>query len=269
MRIVSIASILSILSAALLSASPAAAALQKFRLNRVGIGSGPNVTPNPDPIAHGMTGPGIEPDSVVLVNSFAGPNPRLVKINDITDRTVTVLVPGLQTNIFVSVNQREGAGTAIFGSGGGSSPVFTGSGNTATQIRWGTITGWTVSGRWWCNSAPAIVCSLAMLIDQQTTQARYNSAFYDLGTWNFHGTGFRSLPFIHSYNTNDFGNFEWQYQGSTRRDGTVPALPIVGLTLLGGGLLVGGVAAMRRRGADADRRFDAADSNSDVRSKAS
>jgi hypothetical protein len=28
---------------------------------------------------------------------------------------------------------------------------------------------------------------------------RFNSEFYDLGTWTFHGTGFTAFPFINSH----------------------------------------------------------------------
>jgi hypothetical protein len=232
---------------AALVSSPADAALQKYRLNRIGASNTDDVTPNPDLIPHGTSRPGEPSQAVVLLDQAAGPNPRLRKINDITDRTVTVLVPGLATNIFVSVSQREGAGTGIFTPGGGTKPVFTGTGSSASQIRWGTVTGWTVSGRWWCNSNPAIICSLAMLIDEATAQARFNSTFYDLGTWYFHGTGFTSQAFVHSYNTNNFGNFQWIYQAGRNTDTTVPALPLLGLALIGGSLVAGGVVVARRR----------------------
>ncbi len=86
-----------------------------------------------------------------------------------------------------------------------------------------------------------------MVMDQASVDPRFNSEFYDLGTWSFHGTGFTASSFISSYFTNNPGNSSMWVRGFAAQDGTVPALPLLGVALLGGSLVAGGVAALRRR----------------------
>jgi hypothetical protein len=86
------------------------------------------------------------------------------------------------------------------------------------------------------------------MADEETTEPRYNSEFYDLGTWSFHGTGFTAVPFVGSYFSSDVGNQTYWVRGFEKRDGTVPALPLVGVIVLGLSLVAGGVAASGRRG---------------------
>ncbi len=238
-----IGSFLCTLAVAGLLAADAGAALKKYRLQRqTGVNTS-DVTPSPDTVARGNSDFGKESEAVALVED-SGSNAILRRLVDATDRSVTVLVPSLATNIFVSNNLRQGPGTGVFN--GGPVPSFTGTGSTASTIRWGTVTGWTQSGSFWCNSNPGVICSLAMGMDEDTVDPRANSEFYDLGTWFFHGTGFTSIPYINSYNTNNFGNTTHLQKGFLKRDGTVPALPVLGVVLLGSSLVAGGVAAMRR-----------------------
>ena len=232
-----------------LLASDADAALKKYRLQRITGVNTSDVTPAPDAIPRGNSPLGEESEAVALVEDN-GNSPLLRKLIDATDRSVTVLVPALVTNIFVSNNLRQGPGAGNKGprpNDPNAFPVFTGTGSTAATIRWGVVTGWTGSGSFWCNSNPAVVCSLAMGMDEATVDPRINSSFYDLGTWTFHGTGFRATAYINSYNTNNFGNVTHLQKGFLKRDGTVPALPILGVALLGSSLVAGGVAAIRRR----------------------
>jgi hypothetical protein len=224
-----------------LAANPADAALQKYRLRTGGFVQAPDLAPNPD----GIPTPAI-PGAVALIGA-SGANPVLVKLLDIGDDTVTVIIPGLAVGLFRSAKGRQGPGGP--GALHGNPNAFTGTGSPASgsTIRWGVVTGWTNSGSAWCNSEPAIICSLAMFVDEATTDTRTNSASYDLGTWSFHGTGFTSVPFVNSYNTNNPGNVVKFYQGAALRDGTVPAISIVGSALLGASLVLGGIAASRRR----------------------
>lgn len=222
------------------------AALQKYRLQLlVNVNSG-NVVPNPDNGRYSSE-PGIESQDVALIeNAGAGPSStilrRFLHSNDIHG---TVHVPSLALDIFVSNNFREGPGSGVFH--GGPVPPFTGTGSTASTIRWGVVTGWTVSGWFWCNSNPSLVCNLAMGEDEATVSSRFNSDFYDLGTWTFHGTGFTATPYVNSYNSNDPGNVVYLHKGFAKHDGSVPALPVVGLVLLGGSLVAGAAAALHRR----------------------
>jgi hypothetical protein len=92
-----------------------------------------------------------------------------------------------------------------------------------------------------------VLCNLAQLVDEGTVDGRFNSLFYDLGTWNFHGTGFTASPFIASYATNNPGNTTLWLRGVRRQDGTVPALPLIGIATLGASLVAGGITALWRR----------------------
>ncbi len=229
-------------SALALIAAPAGAALKKYKMTIRNITNSPNVTPNPDIATPRVT----QNFHTSLVDNAAGPSPVLTKFVRAGDATITTLVPSLATTIFVSNNFREGPGVTLQVHGQ-DPPPFTGTGSTSTNIRWGTVTGWTITGSFWCNSNPGIICSLAMGVDEDTADPRFNSEFYDLGTWTFHGTGFTGVPFISSYNTNTFGNTAMWVRGATDQDATVPALPLIGTALLGGSLALGGFTALRRR----------------------
>jgi hypothetical protein len=203
-----------------------------------------NVTPNPNIALPAVT----ENFSRALVDSAAGPSPVLRRLVRATNSTITTIVPGLVRDIFTSNNFREGPSVLqqIYRQ---PVPAFTGTGNSsaASTIRWGTVTGWSITGSFWCNSDPAVICTLAMGTDEGTVDPRFNSASYDLGTWSFHDTGFTSVPFIGSAFTSDPGNQTYWIRGFAKRVGTVPALPLLGVALLGSSLIAGGVVAARRR----------------------
>lgn len=239
-----IAVLLATLVLAVIPTGGASAALKKFTLAVRTQVSDPDVSPNPD---SGVPRIYVE-NSVALIDAGGGPNPVLRRFVRAVDQTTTVDVPSLSIAIFVSSNFRDGP-DVLDQIHGNPVAAFTGTGNTAagTTIRWGVVTGWTHTGSNWCNSNPAVVCSLAMLMDEATAEPRFNSEFYDLGTWNFHGTGFTAFPFINSYSTNSFGNTALWVRGFRTRDGTVPALPLLGIATLGASLVAGGVAALSRK----------------------
>jgi hypothetical protein len=217
------------------------AALEKYDVTFQGSVNSNNVVPNPNsgkPVINAE-------QSVALVDSAAGPNPVLRKFVRAVDFTITTVVPGLAIALFSSSNYREGPGV-LAQIHGGSVPPFTGTGSTATNVRWGVVSGWTITGSTWCNSNPGVICVLGMMADQATTEPRFNSTFYDLGTWSFHGTGFTSVPFIGSTFSSDVGNQVYLVRGFATRDGTVPALPLLGVVVLGASLIAGGVVAARR-----------------------
>jgi hypothetical protein len=225
-------------------AVPATAALTKYKLNFRTQLNDPDVSPNPD---RGEPPPVYREDSVAVIDAAAGPNPRLRKLVQAIDQTVTVDVPALNLQIFVSSRAREGPDVANQVHGNPVA-VFTGTGNTngGSTIRWGTVTGWSLTSSTWCRSSPAVVCSLAMLMNQDTVDGRFNSTSYDLGTWIFHGTGFTVIPFIRSYSSISAGNTTFYIRGFRNPDGTVPVLPLLGIATLGASLVAGGVVALRR-----------------------
>lgn len=230
-----------------IASSPSQSALKKYDLTiRAIVNSGTGALPNPN-----ISNPGINGQefSVALIDSAAGPSPALRKFVRATDATITTITPALIVGIFTSVNFREGPGVLeqIHGS---AVPAFTGTGNISggSAIRWGIVSGWTNSGTFWCNSSPAVVCTLAMGMDQDTADPRFNSAFYDLGTWSFHGTGFSASPnVVLSYFSSNFGNQQLWVRGGESQDGTVPVLPLAGTLILGGSLIAGAAVALRRR----------------------
>ncbi len=231
-------------------AAPVNAALRKYIPIGQTITNAPNVSPNPDVVGRGsvtIRGPIQIP--IVLIDESAPNAPVLRKLLSITPHvTTTVLVPGLTSSIFLSLVSRDGPGVLapLYGN---PSPTFTGTGSTAGggQIAWGIVTGWTHTGSAWCNSSPGVICSLAMWMDEATSDPRFNSEFYDLGTWFFHGTGFTSVPYIDAYYTNSFGNTERWTRGIPLQDATLPALPLLGVSLLAASLITGGWLAWGRR----------------------
>jgi hypothetical protein len=227
---------------ALLAAPASHAALQKYGLRNTTYVNSNNVTPNPDQLP---PTPGEGPGGRVLIGGSA-PSPTLVKFLAVNPPGGgnTVIIPGLTTGLFITSATRDGPGVLQ-----ANAPVFTGTGSTAagSALRWGSITGWTISGSQWCNSNPAIICSLAGRLDEVTVDPPFDSPFFDLGTWSFHGTGFTSVPYVSRYNTNDPGNTMFRRRGELLRDATVPAIPIVGIALIAGSALAAGALALRKR----------------------
>jgi len=237
--------------ASLLAVSPANAALKKYRLNNTALTNQSDqdeqdfvhFAPHPN---QPQAGPG-----TVLIDEGVPGSPKLRKLVDPGDVTVTIPVPSLTTSIFLSNNDRSGPGVTFHIHGNGDqAPVFTGTGNTAngSTIRWGTVTGWSNSGSQWCHSIPAVICTLADRMDQATTDPPIESEFYDLGTWFFHGTGFTSVPFLEQYFSTSFGNNQFTFRAPVVNDTMVPAMEILGIGILGLSLVTGGAIAIRRGG---------------------
>jgi hypothetical protein len=233
---------------ALALATPSAdAALKRYQLYTVNITEAPTQNPNPNntlPLP-----PGSPPFDAAFVDT-SGPNPVLRKLIFRSDASTTINVPNLAVGIFLSNKYVEGPeATRLSHHQGVPSLAFTGTGSTAngSTIRWGTVTGWTLTGSTWCNSNPSIICALATVVDEVTVDPRFNSEFYDLGTWTFHGTGFTSIPWVHSYFTSNPGNNQHWLRGGLSQTMSVPALPLIGIAVLGSSIAVGGLAALRRR----------------------
>jgi hypothetical protein len=229
------------------AAQSADAALKRYRLYTVNITESPNQTPNPNNTL--PAGPGL-PDDAAIVDTN-GPSPILRKLQFRSDNTTTIDVPGLNVGIFLSNLFWEGPDAPdLRRSNGVPDTFFTGTGSVGNgaTLRWGVVSGWSITGQTWCHSVPAVICSLAMTMDQETVDPRFNSAFYDLGTWSFHGTGFTSIPWVHSYFTSNPGNNQRWLRGGIAETSTVPALPLIGLVVLGGSIAAGGLGfALRKR----------------------
>ena len=237
------------LAALFVVTSSADAAIKKYVNRGTNITNSPQASPNPSNTP--TTGPvrtQDSPGSVFLIDD-SGADPVLKKWLGVTFRSTTTIVLDATsgTAAFFATSFTQGPGGD--GIHQGTPAPFTGSGSTAggSTIAWGVVTSWTVSGNEWCNANPPVICSLASRINEETQKAPLPSSFYDLGTWFFHDTGFTSVPYVRQYFTNNFGNNMNDEAAFLVNDATVPALPLVGLALLGGSLVAGGIAATRRR----------------------
>ena len=74
------------------------------------------------------------------------------------------------------------------------------------------------------------------------------STNYDVGTWPFHGTGFlHPEGYINRTGTVNLGNLVVFWRGKDLNDGTVPALPLLGIGAVGVSVFAMGIASIRRR----------------------
>lgn len=203
------------------AAQPAAAALARFSL-RLSTFFSPNSSPAPAPAA----------GEAVVEDGIPGGNSKLLHLTSVYDGTSTSCCD-IGAVTFISQNRREGP-----------APSQLGTGSLATQIAWGVVTGWTVTGSVFCQSNTPIVCTAVGLMNLATVDSVLYSPFYDLGTWTFHATGFTAGPFIHQ-NFSHGGNNAWIFRG--RRDERfLPLLPSGWLILSAGALLAAGAAWARR-----------------------
>jgi hypothetical protein len=220
-----------------LIAPSAGAILKKYVLRMSQVLSSTNVSPDPK-----VTPGWCVADTPVVVTRCraviddSGASPILTKFLHVRDKTATTLVPALGGFIFTSSRYDEGP-----------RGEFTGTGSTDTTIAWGLLTGWTISGTHWCHSSPAVICVLGDRVPDDSSDPFLESGFYDLGTWTFHGTGFTARPYIFQTFEDQPGNMSYRFSGYEVLGGTIPALPAVGLAVLGGSLVLGGLAALRRR----------------------
>lgn len=174
---------------------------------------------------------------VALVDA-GPPAPVLRDFRFVSDTTTTIPIPTLSGGIFFSIHRSEGA-----------QQPTTGQGSTAAgeTLRWGVVSGWSVSGSIWCRSYLAVICTLAGFQQLGTVDPPLDSEFYDLGTWSFHGTGFTGTAFVWAFHADDMGNSMQLYAGRRSSGPVIPALPGIGLVCLGGALAAGAVAALRRQ----------------------
>ena len=123
-----------------------------------------------------------------------------------------------------------------------------GTGRTSASITWGDVGGWTVTGSTFCHADPSYICSLANFVQDDTIDPLLQSSHYDIGTWLFHGTGFGATPFIYRTAVSYPGNQVYVVRGALHRDGSVPALPLLGLGAVASSIIILGASGLRRGG---------------------
>jgi hypothetical protein len=203
------------LSGVALLASSADAALERYRLRKGLILSEPGFS---DPIPGCDYGSITECGGRAIVETGA-PDPVLRDFHFVTDASKTFFV-GLSGYLFLSFDTREG-----------SARPATGQGSTApgSTLRWGSVSGWSITGSVWCKSAPSVICSLVSYSYQTTVDPPLDSTFYDLGTWTYHGTGFTGTPFVKQFFTTSSGNALEHYSGFRLANPGASALPALGI----------------------------------------
>jgi hypothetical protein len=233
------------LAAILAAADPAGAVLKHYGVHWTTI-SNFNTGPPPHPNKYPPAKDGSAPVSVGIVDDTNNGSPVLKRLALILETETTIDVPGLAGFLFLSTLSEEGPKKS-----------FTGTGDTDTAIAWGLVTGWSATGGFWCHSSPSNVCTYTNGRDLATREPVVHSSFYDLGTWTFHGTGFTSVPFVHQISLCEMcaGNGQFHLRGRLSA-GLVPAVPILGVTLLGASLLFAG--ARLSRGGRRERRMEEA-----------
>lgn len=171
----------------------------------------------------------------------SGADPVLVKLVFKSQGGATTIVPGLSGGFihFRSANFR----------GPSTSGGHSGTGSTASTINWGNVDGYTTSGGTWCNAIPSFICELANVVLLETVTSQNISTNYDYGTWVFHGTGFGHVDtagFVFRTGPTAAGNIQVTILGKQVNDGTVPALPLLGIGTVGLSLVSLAAAAVRR-----------------------
>lgn len=226
-----------VLAVVLAVAAPAGAVLKHYTMSWSQLAefntSSPQLNKHP-PIKGGPQGL----DAAFIDDTNNG-SPVLKKLLFLNQITNTSNLPGLAGFLFLAMRSEQGPrkGTS-----------FTGTGDTTSTIAWGIVTGWTVTGSFWCHSSPTYICGAALGKNLDTVDPMFNSPFYDLGTWTFHGTGFTSTPYINQVASQagmSVGNNQYSLKGRISA-GLVPALPVLGVALLGASLLIAGARLSRR-----------------------
>jgi hypothetical protein len=226
------------LVAALAVGQPASAVIKHYTLSWTTIAEFNTTNPTLNKYPGGKGGPqSLDAGFIDDTNNGA---PVLRKLLLLQENETTSYVPGLSGFIFLSMLSEQGPKKGL---------TFTGTGDTSTTIAWGLVTGWTITGGFWCHSFPSYICSYARGSDLATVEPQFQSPLYDLGTWTFHGTGFTSVPYINQVAgpaSMSVGNAQYHIKGRLSA-GLVPALPVLGVALLGASLLFAGARLSRKR----------------------
>jgi hypothetical protein len=211
------------------------AALSKYAIRTTSLNTYGDVSPRVGILTTAQDTPS---GTVVIDNDGGSGFPMLRKYKTVVGGGklgTTVDLPGLSGFIFLRSKTT-----------GGPADVQTGTGDIAADIEWGFIDSWTVAGGQFCRSIPSFVCGRADRVHDETVPPRLVSAKFDHHEWHFHPTGFRADPWISFTGTTD-GNYQTIVRGAMRQDGTVPALPLVGIGAIGLSVVAMGLATLRRR----------------------
>lgn len=213
--------------------TPAAqAVLRRFEVRQLQVSQFDQLSPFPDFIKT----PG---EGTSVIDNDGGSGAPIVKRLQIVEGggTTTSDLPGLSGFIWFNPRTVEGPAAA-----------HTGAGDVTSTIDWGDVTGWTLTGGIWCHSVPSSICDLGVAIDNETVPAPLLSSHYDIEGWIFHGTGFTpTAAYVSRTAIMGLGNLVVFLRGTEAQNGTVPALPLIGVVTAGASIIAAGLAAMRRR----------------------
>lgn len=214
----------------LLLASPAFSALRKFDVRAQTLIEIEVASPRIDFRSNAGVG--------TAVIDETGPSPILKRFVQVRGGgSSTISAPTLSGFIFLRGRDKQGP-----------TQPQTGTGSTSDVIEWGDVTGWTISGGQFCHSVPSTFCDLAMRQDSATVSPELLSTHYDIRAFIFHGTGFVGQPWVFtSSRSGDLGNTQYIYRGPNAQDGTVPALPLLGVATVGLSVVALGISAVRRK----------------------
>jgi hypothetical protein len=216
--------------AVVLAAGGASAALKKYQIRTTNISASLSDSP---PNVRITQLPG--PPGIAVIDDTTPGSPVLRRFTEVEDGTNTYPLGLHGYVLFLSTNRTEGP-----------TGEFTGTGSTDATIVWGVVSGWTVTGTYWCNASTAFFCGAVDFAHRESVDPWIHSPFYDLGTWTFHGTGFTATPFV--FWTFEYeGNYQHVYRGLRVLNGSVPAVPAVGIAAVGASLLAIGLTTIRRR----------------------
>lgn len=132
----------------------------------------------------------------------------------------------------------------------GPAPNQTGAGNTGSTINWGSLTGWTQTGRLFCKTTCPGGCGAAsgcipfVGFDGLGPPAPLSSASFNTDPWVFTGDEFTSAPF--QIVSLSLGAVTAAIQVGGRLV-AIPALPLAALGGLGAGLVYLGARALSRK----------------------
>ncbi len=220
------------------SAQAAQAVLDRYAVRSYTLGDFASAMP-PTFILGGEPGDGDTNQSTAVIDR-AGPTLRKLLFAGGGGGLTTFVQP---FNGFIWFSSRSANGPK------GTFPATSGSlpGNVGT-VTWGDLTSWATTGATFCNANPAFICGLASgAIHLTSVDPSLGSPFFNTDPWTFHGTGFRSPPFV-TFTSTLPGNNQTIIKAALSPNATVPALPLLGLGALAASLFVMGAASLRRGG---------------------
>lgn len=182
--------------------------------------------------------PGTPAGTAVVDNDGGSGSPLLKRYTQVAGGSAgtTVDLPGLSGFIFLKDKTIQGP-----------SEDQTGAGDIGNTIEWGFVDSWSVSGGQFCHSVPSFVCDRATREDLSTVPPALISPLFDFNSWAFHPTGYRAVGGYISFTGTTDGNTQTFSRGALMPNGTVPALPLLGIGAIGISIIAMGMAGLRRK----------------------